>query len=134
MVSEISSNNRITIIILLILISLHLILISTRRIYPFIDIPFRLAASTILKYYEEPNNQFENYYSTKIFLKSNIIHLLFCSAKIFPSVEFANKIYYCIYLILFPLSIFLVIKKLNPGHLLFFSHQRNGYPVRKTRN
>lgn len=120
MVSEISSKNRITIIILLILISLHLILISTRRIYPFIDIPFRLAASTILKYYEEPNNQFDDYYSIKISLRPNIIHLFFCNSKIFPSVEFANKIFYCIYIILLPLSIFLIIKKLNGNPIFTF--------------
>jgi hypothetical protein len=35
--------------------------------------------------------------------------MVFCSLKIFPSVEFANKIYYIIYIIIFPLSsLFLV--------------------------
>lgn len=121
MVAEILSKNRVTIIILLILISLHLILISTRRIYPFIDIPFRLAASTIAKYYGEMDNQFEEYYQLKSLLKPNMIHLFFCRLPFFSSIEAGNKLFYCIYVILFPVSVFLVIKKLN-GNPIFAAY------------
>jgi hypothetical protein len=35
--------------------------------------------------------------------------MIFCSLKIFPSVEFANKVFYIIYIIIFPLSSLLLI-------------------------
>jgi hypothetical protein len=35
--------------------------------------------------------------------------MVFCSLKIFPSVEFANKVFYIIYIIIFPLSSLLLI-------------------------
>ena len=101
-----------------IFIILHLFLILNQRIYPFVDMPSHLAAATIFRYYNEPTNQFEKYYSIDMFPKPNIFYILFCSLKIFPSVEFANKIFLCIYAILLPLSVLLIIKKMK-GNLWF---------------
>jgi hypothetical protein len=93
---------------------------STTRLYPFVDIPNHLAQATIIKSHGELTNKFDQYYSVDMFLKPNVFYLFFCTSKIFPSVEFANKIFYCVYVVLFPLSVFMVIKKIggNPWFAL----------------
>ena len=83
------------------------------RIYPFIDVPNHLALATIIKFYGEATNAFKQYYSIDMFLKPNTFHPLFCGLNIFPSIEIGNKIFYCLYVLLFPLSVLLIIKKLN---------------------
>lgn len=85
-------------------IILHLYWIISLRLLPFVDLPFHLAESTILKDLYNPAYCFSDYYSIPTLIKSNIFHMVFCSLNIFPSVEFANKIYYIIYIIIFPLS------------------------------
>ena len=87
------------------LISLHVILIFTIRLFPFVDLPNHLSVATIYRYYGDAGNQFKEFFTIDIFLKPNIFHLLFCSCKIFSSVEFANKIFLSLYIILLPLSV-----------------------------
>jgi hypothetical protein len=91
------------------IILLHLYWIVSLRILPFIDLPFHLAESTILRNLYDSSYCFSEYYSIPTLIKSNIFHMVFCSLKIFPSVEFANKIFYIIYIIIFPLSSLLLI-------------------------
>ena len=84
------------------------------RIYPFVDLPMHLAAATIYRHFGEANNVFNQFYTIeKIFGQPNTFHLLFCGLKVFPSVEFANKLFYCLYVLLLPTSTLLVIKRLN---------------------
>jgi hypothetical protein len=65
-----------------------------------------LAGATVIRYYDEPGVRFSSYFVLDSFLgKPNIFHMLFCSWNVFPSVEFANKVFYCAYIILLPLSI-----------------------------
>jgi hypothetical protein len=86
----------------------HLFWIYFLPIFPFVDLPFHLASSTVSRYYGQGNNEFQNYFYSNLFLKPNGIHYLFTSLNIFPTVEVANKIFYGIYVILFPLSVLLV--------------------------
>lgn len=96
------------------LIGFHIFLICVLRIYPFVDLPMHLASATIYRYFGEANNVFNQFYTIeKIFGQPNTFHLLFCGLKIFPSVEFANKLFYCLYVILLPISTLLVIKKVD---------------------
>ena len=111
-------SNKYCIIIFSLFIIIHLILICSLRIYPFIDLPNHLSEATILRYYSDLNNEFSKYYSIHLFPKPNIFHMVFCSLNIFPSPEIANKIFYALYVLLLPLSIFLVIKKMG-GNLWF---------------
>ena len=92
---------------------LHVYLIASMHLYPFLDTPNHLAIATIYRYYGETTNQFASYYSIDTFLKPNVFHLYFCGTKLFPTVELANKVFYCLYVLLFPLSILLVIKKIG---------------------
>jgi len=80
------------------------------RILPFIDLPFHLSSSTIYRYFDNPELHFKEYYEIPTVLKSNNFHLLFTSLKIFPDVEFGNKVFYLLYVILLPLSILNLIK------------------------
>ncbi|MEW6112250.1 MAG: hypothetical protein AB1664_08985 [Thermodesulfobacteriota bacterium] len=103
------------------LLAAHLWLLWSSRLLPFIDLPDHLATATILRHYGEPTNQFAEYYSiSSFFWKPNLFHILFCSSSLFPSVEFANKIFYSIYVILLPLSVLLLIRTFqgNPWYSL----------------
>ena len=107
------SQKRIFILIFLILIILHSILMFSLRIYPFVNLPNHLSVATIYKHYGEETNQFNKFFSLDLPFKPNIFHIIFCSLKIFPSVEFGNKIFYFLFVILFPLSILLTITKVK---------------------
>lgn len=83
------------------------------RILPFIDLPFHLSSSTIYRYFDNPEYHFKEFYEIPTVLKSNNFHLLFTSLKIFPDVETANKIFYLLYVLIFPLSILFLIKEIG---------------------
>lgn len=96
------------------LVGAHLALIWTVRVFPFIDLPDHLATSTIIRYIGEPTNRFSEFFSVGSFLfRPNVFHLLFCSSDVFPTVEVANRFYYSLYVILLPLSVLLLIRKLG---------------------
>lgn len=95
------------------LLCLHAALLALSRLYPFTDLPNHLAAATIIRCYKDPGTDFSLFYALKLFPKPNVFHLLFCGLKVFPSVEAANRIFFCLYLVLLPLSTFLLIKKLG---------------------
>jgi len=81
-----------------------------------------LASATIYRFSGKSDNLFNQfYYIKKLFGQPNNFHLIFCGLKIFPSVEFANKVFYSLYVILLPLSSLLLIKKMggNPWFSLF---------------
>lgn len=93
------------------LILLHIVLINATRLFPFTDLPNHLAAATIHRYYGEEGNRFDEFFSVDLFPKPNVFHLLFCSQRLFPSVEFANRIYLSLYAAALPLSfLFLILR------------------------
>lgn len=98
-------------------ICLHLILMLNQRIYPFIDLPLHLFEAKIVRDYDNPNNQFKEFYDYQNQLRPNTIHLYLCSSKIFPTVEIANKFYYSLYIIMLPISLLLIIRRLGANIL-----------------
>ena len=102
------------------LVALHLALILSARLYPFTDLPDHLAAATIARHAGEPSNHLAEYYRVDAFLKPNTAHLIFCNLAIFPSVEFANRAYFALYVIALPVSVLLALRKLggNPRFAL----------------
>ncbi len=104
----------------LILIGLHLLLICTQRLYPFTDLPNHLAAATISRYYDDPSNRFAEFYALDRFLKPNVFHQSFCGLPLFPSVEAANRAFLCLYVLLLPLSVLLVIKRMGGNRWFAF--------------
>ncbi|MCP4632110.1 MAG: hypothetical protein GY855_04225 [candidate division Zixibacteria bacterium] len=101
------------IIIFTVFLITHLYLIFSSRLLPWIDLPHHLAAATILRYYGEGSNLFAQYFTIESLFNSNVFHPIFCSLKIFPSVEIANKFYFALYTILLPVSILLLIRKVG---------------------
>ncbi len=99
--------------VFLLIVCLHGILVLSTRLFPFIDLPNHLAAATILKDRGDTSNSFSDYYITDTWLQPNVFYLLFCSAKIFPSVETANRAFMIAYVILLPLSVLTLIRKLG---------------------
>ncbi len=95
------------------LILLHILLICTRRIYPFTDLPFHLSAATIFRHHGEPTNRFDEYFKVDLSAKPNVFHIFFCGLPIFPDVESANRVFYCLYVISLPLAVLLLIGKLG---------------------
>lgn len=92
---------------------LHSILMLNLRLFPFVDLPNHLSVASIYKHYGEETNRLDEFYSVDLSFHPNIFHPLFCSLPIFPSVEFGNKLYYLLYVILLPLSIYVTITKLK---------------------
>ena len=91
----------------------HILLISTTRLFPFLDMPNHLAIATIYKSYGDSANQFEKFFYIDLFPKPNVFHVVFCGSQLFPTVEIANRIFYCLYAVLFSLAGFLVIKRVH---------------------
>ncbi len=100
-------------------IGFHVLMVWMIRLFPFIDLPMHLACAQIFRDYNQPGNAFNQFFLLKnITFQPNIVHLLFCSFKGFPSVEFANKLFYTLYVILLPVSVFYLIRKLK-GNIWF---------------
>ena len=81
-----------------------MLLIWTTRLFPFTDLPNHLAAATILRHHRDPACSFADYFDVELFLRPNVFHILFCSLKLFPSVEFANRLFLSLYVLLLPFS------------------------------
>lgn len=92
--------------------------IVSSSVLPFIDLPFRLAESQIVKEYSNADFRFREYYLIPTYLKSNTFHTYFCSLEIFGDVETANKIYYTLYVVILPLSVLYLIRKIN-GNIFY---------------
>lgn len=107
------SVQRLSLVLIAGVLAAHLLLICTTRLYPFLDMPNHLALATICRFFDDPGTSFSEFYTLDVFLKPNVLHLLFCSSKIFPSVEVANRIFYCLYLVLFVAGSFLIIRGIN---------------------
>lgn len=109
------STNRTVLIILAIVILINALLLFGVRLLPFIDLPNHLAEATIYKY-AKPGTLLGQYYTSVPWYYPNTFHTVFCS--LFPSVEFGNKTFYLLYVILLLASMYLIIKELK-GNLWY---------------
>jgi hypothetical protein len=108
-----SSSGKIFMAVFAALVFLHVLAVSDSRLLPFVDLPNHLAASTIVRHYGEFGNEFAKYYEVDLFPKPNVLHIIFCSSRIFPSVEAANRVWYALYVLLLPLSVLLLTRRLG---------------------
>jgi hypothetical protein len=95
------------------LIALHLALVLSARLYPFTDLPDHLAAATIARHAGDASSPLAHYYRVEAFLKPNTFHVWFCSLPLFPSAEAANRALFALYVVLFPLSVLLALRKVG---------------------
>lgn len=103
-------SNRLFYALLAFFLGVNLVIISCIRLFPFIDIPFHLALGVIYKYYGLEGNLFDTFYMIPALLKSNIFHLFFVNLPFLGEVETANKIFYLLYSVIFPLSVLFLIR------------------------
>lgn len=96
--------------LLLVFVLLNSIFIVSVPLLPFIDLPNHLAEATIYKYYQ-PDNLLGRYYQPTPWYFPNTFHTVFCS--LFPSVEWGNKAFHILYVILLHGSIFLATRQLK---------------------
>jgi hypothetical protein len=97
---------------------LHLACVLSQRLYPFVDLPNHLAGATIYRYAGNGGNEFAHYFTVDALLRPNTFHLLFCGARVFPSVEVANTVFYALYVILLPVSVLVLIRQLGGNRWL----------------
>ncbi|MFB3855018.1 MAG: hypothetical protein ACE148_14505 [Vicinamibacterales bacterium] len=82
---------------------------------PFTDVPFRLAAATVLRANgDQAADMLRSYYEVRWSLpEPNLLFLFFASSGVAGSVETAAKLWFGAYVVLFPLSVVLLIRRLN---------------------
>jgi len=95
------------------LVLLHVALIVSTRLFPFTDLPNHLAAATIHRYYGEAGTRFAEFFVLDLFPRPNVFHLLFCGLPLFPSVEFANRVYLSLYAAALPLSLLFLVRRFH---------------------
>jgi hypothetical protein len=113
MTPETPREKRIFDVLFLALIALHLALMLSTRLYPFTDLPDHLAAAAIARHTGDPSSALAHCFRVDAFPKPNTFHLWFCSLPVFPSAEAANRALFALYVILFPLSALLALRKLG---------------------
>jgi len=81
---------------------------------PFVDLPQHLNFVHILRNYHNPDLNYNKIYSLRLFPMHNTLHLFFnyLLSLVFP-LEIANKIYVTISILLFPLALWFLIKRLG---------------------
>jgi hypothetical protein len=109
----ISMRKRLFLFVLFVFLLLYGAQIISLDLYPLIDLPYHLSAATIYRFHDAPDNAFSQFYSIDMLPNPNISHLLFCGSDLFPSVETANRIFLCLYVVLLPLAVFLLVRKLR---------------------
>lgn len=108
------SNNRWFFALFSMFVGLHSFLLSSQRLYPFVDLPNHLAASTIVRYYNDPTNKFDQYFNLDNGVyQPNTFHLNICGLKLFTNVEASNRVLLCLYLLGLPLVTMLIINKVG---------------------
>jgi hypothetical protein len=96
------------------LVAINVALIWTARLLPFVDLPFHLAAATILRFFDDPGAAFARYFRIDdLFPEPNVVHLLVAAAPVFPDVETANRLLYTAYAIGFPSVILASIQRVG---------------------
>lgn len=113
-----TKTDRLSLSLLLFFSAFHLFWVFYLPILPFVDLPFHLAESVVLKNFNNHELLFSKYFLIPTLIKSNSIYIYFCSLNIFPNVEFGNRIFYSIYIILLPLSSYIFIKTVR-GNSVF---------------
>jgi hypothetical protein len=100
----------------LLFVAIHSIAMCVFPLLPFVDLPNHLAEATVYKFAGEPGNALSQYYKPTPWFFPNTFHTVFCS--LFPSVEMGNRIFHVAYVVLLPLSVFLVVRELG-GNLVY---------------
>ncbi len=86
-------------------------LLACFPLLPFIDLPNHLAEAVIYRAPEVPENMLRSFYQPVPWYFPNSFHAVFCA--LFPSVEWGNKLFHILYVVLLHGGMFLVIRQLG---------------------
>ena len=92
-------------ILFIVFAGLYLALLASQRLYPFIDLPNHLAEAVVYK----NQDVFEGFYRVSERDSTNGFYYHFCS--MFSNIETGNKVYYSMYMMLFLMIGYLIIRK-----------------------
>jgi hypothetical protein len=91
-------------------------IILSLRVYPFVDLPFHLAAATIYHESHDPNSFFSAYFIVRpLLFEPNVLHLLITG---YPfnhalSVDAMNRLVLCGYVATLPLIVYALIRRVG---------------------
>ena len=94
----------------------HVAIVLSLRVYPFVDLPFHLAAATIYHESHNPRSLFPVYFSVRpLLFEPNVLHLLIAG---FPfnralSVDMMNRLVLCTYVATLPLIVYALIRRVG---------------------
>jgi hypothetical protein len=108
-------HNRTVLLAIAVLILINAVLLFSMRLLPFTDLPNHLVEAAVYKY-AAPGTSMGQYYEAVPWYYPNTFHTVFCS--LFPSVEWGNKVFFVLYVAIFLLSVYAIIRALN-GNLWF---------------
>src|SRR5688500_5702766 len=108
-------NRQVLTVIILFLVA-NAVVIFSSRLLPFQDLPNHLAEATVFKLNMQTNDFINEYYTSVPWYFPNTFHPVFCS--LFPDVEFGNKVFYFMYMVLLLVSMYLTIRELK-GNLWY---------------
>ena len=103
--------NRQVLTVIIIFLVANAIVIFSARLLPFQDLPNHLAEATVFKLNMQTSDFLNGYYTSVPWYFPNTFHPVFCS--LFPDVEFGNKVFYYMYIVLLLVSVYLIIRELN---------------------
>lgn len=92
-------------------VGLNALVVAAMPLLPFIDLPNHLAEAIVYQSPQHPENLLAAFYQPVPWYFPNSFHAVFCA--LFPSVEWGNKVFHILYLVLLHGSVFLVIRELN---------------------
>src|SRR5690348_3780362 len=94
----------------------NLAIVLSLRVYPFVDLPFHLAAATIYRDYHNPSSLFRMYFTIRpLLFEPNVLHLLITGLPLngAPSVDAMNRLLLCGYVTALPLMVYALIRRLH---------------------
>jgi len=94
----------------------HIAIVLSLRVYPFVDLPFHLAAATIYHESRNPNSLFLAYFSVRpLLLEPNVLHLLITGSPFNHalSVDMMNRLVLCGYVATLPMIMYALIRRVG---------------------
>ena len=92
---------------------LHFFWMLTLPFWPFTDLPNHLAVAAIYRDYDAPDSLYRNYVLLERLFQPNTFFPWFCSLPFFASVEQGARVFYGLYILALPLSVWSLLRRLG---------------------
>ena len=92
---------------------LHFFWMLTLPFWPFTDLPNHLAVAAIYRDYDAPDSLYRNYVLLERLFQPNTFFPWFCSLPVFANVEQGARVFYGLYILALPLSVWSLLRRLG---------------------